>query len=365
VSPRVRTVLVQIGSFVLAGVLLYLALSGVDFAEIGRALRQADYRWLAPLAAVLMLSHWLRAWRWKLLLDALPEAGADERKPLSTGRAFSAVMIGYMTNYAAPRLGEVVRSANLATRERLPFSSVFGTVVVERLLDVIMLLLALGLTALLFLEEAVTFNELFIAPLAEQTGGLSFLALVAVAVGVAVLLVYIFRQKLIRASFVERTWARRVRPVMVSFRDGLRTLVRSPQRAALVGTSIAMWLCYAVAAHLPFVLLRIAEPYDLNLLDSWAIMVIGSLGVVVPSPGGTGSYHYITIQTLVHLFGVGEADAATYAVLVHAAQLLLYVAIGCLCLLLQGASLRNFTSRRTTAEPVPDVNSVTKADRTV
>ena len=81
---------------------------------------------------------------------------------------------------------------------------------------------------------------------------------------------------------------------------------RARRPVALVVSTVLMWLCYVLMAHLPFVMLGMTDAYGLTLLDTWAIMALGALGIVVPSPGGVGSYHYITIQTLVHLFAVDE-----------------------------------------------------------
>lgn len=322
----------------LAGLLLYLALRGVDFAAVATALRQADYRWLLPLAFITLLSHWLRAFRWTLFLDALPE-GAGPAKPTRTATAFSALMIGYMVNYAAPRLGEVARSANLAQRENVRFSRVLGTVVVERILDVFVLALALLSVLLLLVGRFEAFHTLFVEPLLSRLSAplpLGALALAVVltlgllAAGVAYL----------RRRPAPAWWRRRVAPPLEAFREGLGTLTQTPRRAALVGSTVAIWACYALMAYLPLVLLGLNTAYGLGVVDAWVLMVLGALGVAVPSPGGVGSYHYITIQTLTLLFATTAADAATYAVLTHAAQLLLYVATGFVCLLLQGQGLR-------------------------
>jgi hypothetical protein len=98
-------------------------------------------------------------------------------------------------------------------------------------------------------------------------------------------------------------------------------------------------------AHLPFIMLGMDQAFQISVLDSWSIMLLGAIGVAIPSPGGTGSYHYITIQTLVFLFGVDSESAATYAVLVHASQMVLYVVVGAVCLMLQGSSVRVLRAR--------------------
>jgi uncharacterized membrane protein YbhN (UPF0104 family) len=332
VTARTRRRLTQAGSFLLAGVLLWLALRGVDFRTVWDALRTADYRWLAPLALLMLASHLLRAWRWVLLLRAT-DAPLDSRPATLLG-AFYSVMIGYMINYAAPRLGEAARTANLSARTRRPFAGVFGTVVVERLLDTAVLVLALISTVFLLADQLGVLNERFLAPALARLDAVPVSRLVVAGVGAlaaGALLTWGLRQR--------RLWADYVRPTLRSFRSGVLSLGRTGRPAALVVSTAGIWICYGLMAYLPLLILKMADPYDLSLLDGWCLMALGAIGVAIPSPGGTGSYHYITIQSLVWLFAVPRAPAATYAVLTHGAQLVVYVIVGFGCLLAQGRTL--------------------------
>lgn len=341
VTPRTRKILAQVGSFALAGVLLYLALRGVDFSEVGAALKEANYWWTIPMGVALLFSHWLRAWRWQVLLEALPpkhpEAGPQ---PVSRRVAFYSVMIGYMVNYAAPRLGEVARTANLASQEKLPFTGVLGTVVVERILDVLVLLFGLASVFVLLFDRFGAIQDLFIAPIQDRLGEGSVWILLALLVGVTLALGLLFVGLLRRKeSRFALFWSRRVAPLLISFKDGLATVLRSQRRLFLACTTAGIWLCYLASAYLPFLMFGMTEAFGLSLMDAWSIMMLGAIGVAIPSPGGVGSFHYITIQTLILLFGVDQATAATYAVFVHGGQLVLYVAVGFICILLQGSRL--------------------------
>ncbi len=336
-SRRLKSILVQGASVVLGGVLLWLALRNVDFGALGDALRTANYWYLVPLSVLMLGAHGLRAWRWQMLLEALPDAEQKtQRVPLKT--AFYSVMIGYMVNYAAPRLGEVARTANLATHTRLPFSGVFGTVVVERLLDV--LVLALGLVAALALlaERTAVIAPIF-APATDFLADppvawwVVIVAGLVVAVGGALL----FRAVLARSARAEG-FAGRVGATLRSFRDGLASVLRAPRRLGIALATLAIWAVYLVVTYLPLPMLGIT---GLGLDDAWVLLMVGAVGMAVPSPGGVGSYHYVTIRTMGGLFGVATAPATAYAVLSHAAQLVLYTIVGFACVLLQGASLRD------------------------
>lgn len=335
-STRLRNILVQAGSFLLAGLLLYLALRGVDFARMGLILREANYWWLLPLSLVTLLSHVLRAWRWQILLAALPADGPDApSKRVSLRVAFCSLMIGYMVNYAVPRAGEVVRSASLARAADVSFSQVLGTVVVERILDVVTLAVALVSVFILLFDRLDAVRAHLIDPALSLLAGISPLYYL-LALGLLVAL-GAWGLRLLRRR--EDGAPGRLARTVASFKEGMLTLVHSPRRGALAGSTLAIWFCYLLMAHLPFVLFGMDHAYGLRLIDSWSVMNLGALGVALPFPGGTGSYHFITIDTLDFLFNVPRDPAASYAILAHAGQLVLYVAVGFVCLLLQGAGL--------------------------
>ena len=132
---RLRGLLPLVLSLALGGFLLWLALRGADFDAVGHALADGAWGWLVPYVLVGLLSVVLRAWRWGMLIDALPERQGRIPLLLTSG----SVAIGYLVNYTAPRLGEVARTANVARQAPASFSAVLGTVVAERVLDVLAL----------------------------------------------------------------------------------------------------------------------------------------------------------------------------------------------------------------------------------
>lgn len=338
-TGRLRAWLIRLGSFALAGALLYLALRGANLAAMRDAFTSARYRWLFPLVGVVLLSHLLRAWRWTVLLDALPARNPAPPSRASLGTAFASLMIGYMVNYATPRLGELVRTGNQALRERRSFGAVLGTVIAERVLDVLVLALAVGSTLLLLASRSTELGRLFFTPIRERLAGLPLDSLLVTG-GLAIAAALLLGVLAWRSDALCDAWSQHAYPALATFRDGLVTVLRSGRPAALILSTFGIWCCYTLMAYLPLRMLSLAQPYGLGLLEAWELMALGSLGMLVPSPGGLGSYHYVTVQSLAYLFGVPETGAAAYAVLTHGAQLLLYLAMGSLCLVLQGDSLR-------------------------
>ncbi|MFP4227556.1 MAG: lysylphosphatidylglycerol synthase transmembrane domain-containing protein [Salinivenus sp.] len=359
-----RRRLFQAASFLLAAVLLALALYGADLDRIVEAFQQADYRWLPPLILLAIVGNLFRAWRWNVLIDALPplsdsDVSREEAAASNTLEAsFSSVMIGYMINYVAPRMGEIARTANMAARTPYRFSSLLGTVVSERIFDTAVLGLAL-LSAVALLSDRLSilqtqffgpaWDTLTSLPLGWLLGGL--LGLVVV-VGVSIALV---QQTNTKDSALGRFWSQTVKPTLTSFRHGMGTLLLSPRRGALLLSTVGMWGAYLFMAYIPFRMLDLAEPYGIGIGDAWALMAIGALGLLVPTPGGIGSYHYITEQALVHLYDVPSEAALTYAVLAHGAQLVFYVLAGGAAMLYQGTGAETFFPSRTeTPTPAGD-----------
>ena len=325
---RLRSLLPVVASLALAVGLLWLALRGADLGEIGPALAGGAWGWALPFVVVSVLSVVIRAWRWGLLIGALPG------RPRAGLRLTTAsVFIGYLVNYAAPRLGEVARTANVARGSDATFSGVLGTVVAERVLDVVALALALGAVALAYGGRLSGMGDAAVAGvrdvLASVPAGVVW-ALAAAALALAVA----------GAWWLRRRPAAEAGPSLLdAFRDGLASLVRTGRPVALVGSTAALWACYVVMSDLPLRLLGLSGAYGLGPAEAGAVMAVGGVGMALPAPGGTGSFHYATVQALTVLFAVTATSAATYAILVHAAGVVFYCAGGVLALVWQGTTL--------------------------
>lgn len=330
---RLKSLLSLAASVALAGGLLYLALRGADLAAVGDALAAGRWGWAVPFVAVALFSVVVRAWRWGLLLDALP--GSGPRPTAGLGLLTASVAIGYLVNYAAPRVGEVARAANVSRQSRASFSEVLGTVVAERLLDVVALALVLLAVAVAYGDRLAQVWSQAADGLAAAVGGASGSAL-WIALALAALAV---------AGAAAWVWSRRssgsgkLAEATAAFRHGLTTILNTGRTPALLGSTAVIWFCYALMTDLPFRILGMSAEYGLGLGDAWAVMAVGGIGMALPAPGGTGSFHYATVQALTLLFGVAATPAATYAILVHAAGVVFYCALGVAALVWQGTSV--------------------------
>ncbi len=341
--PRLKSALSLLASLALAAGLLWLALRKADLGAIGTALAEGDWAWMVPFVAVSLLSIVVRAWRWGLLVNALPEMPDTRRASL--GLLTGSVCIGYLVNYAAPRLGEVARTANVARQTEAGFSSVLGTVVAERLLDVLALGLALLGVAWAYGDRLASIWDAVAEGLATAAASLPAWALWAG--GLAVLLLVGLGVGLYRRQSAETSG--RLAGLAASFKDGLVTILHTRRTGALVASTVLLWVCYAVMSDLPLRILGLNETYGISVWDAWAVMAVGGIGMALPAPGGTGSFHYATVQVLTLLFGVAATPAATYAVLVHAAGVVFYCVLGVVALVAQGSSFGEVTQGARTA----------------
>lgn len=325
-SDRLKGFLSLTLSLALGGGLLWLALRNADLGAVAEALADGEWEWLAPFVLAGVASVVLRAWRWGMLVDALP--GREGRVPLRVTTA--SVAIGYLVNYAAPRLGEVARAANVSREAKAPFAAVFGTVVAERVLDVIALALALASVGVIYRDRlgAIVQNaSAHLGTLIAATPAWLIVAVVLLGLGAVV-----------GAAVVIRRGRGKIADLLASFRDGLVSVGRTGRPGMVLLSTILLWATYGLMADLPMRLLGLDQAYGLGLTEAWAVMAIGGIGMVLPAPGGTGSFHYATVQALTLLFAVSVTPAATYALLVHAAGIVFYCVLGIGALVWQGTS---------------------------
>lgn len=285
--------------------LLFLVRS-VNGTEVLRALSGINGWYLIPAVAVTFLGYFVRALRWRYLLVPLKRA--------SLANLYSATLIGYMANNLLPaRLGEFVRAYALADREQLESSSVFATLVLDRLTDgftVLLLLLVTVFTLHLPASHQSVQEGLFI-------GGYATLALY---VAVIFFLVLLKKNTLKALRFLEwllrpfpARFASKLIPLLGSFLEGVKLSSVSADRWGIVLSSLVIW----GLAIVPIDLTCRAFGLFLPLPVSAFILVLLVFAVMVPaSPGFVGTYHAACVYGLV-AFGVSREEALSVAIVIH------------------------------------------------
>jgi len=292
--------------------------------EIFESFRQANYGWIVFAFVLGILSHLFRTLRWKILLEPMGY------RP-GTGNVFMAVMIGYLANLALPRLGEVSRCGILTRYEKIPFNKSFGTVITERVIDLLSFILLFLLLILTQTGKIHTYIEQKIyAPLQDKfnldlIGGSYFTwALVILAAG-GLISVWIIHRK-----FRTTTLYKKVYNLLAGLLEGIRSLTRIKKPFLFVFYTFMIWLLYLLMAYVVF--FSLPETSYLRLDAGLAVLVFGSIGIMIVQ-GGIGIYPAITAETL-FLWDVAETKGYAMGWLIWASQTLLIILLGIFSLLL-------------------------------
>jgi uncharacterized protein (TIRG00374 family) len=320
-----RSLLVGIPISVVCG---WLAFRNVDYAAVATALREANYLWLFPVVGFSFLSYWIRAVRWQVMLDPI------KRVPIAG--LFSATMIGFLGNNLFPaRLGELLRAVAVGRKQRISKSSAFATIVVERAFDMFALLTFLGIVLLLS----------HVPRFVRVTGFLCFAIVVAMF---AILVLFQRRRRLaVRIlSFFTRHLPRKLSDradrLLHSFIDGLGVLTRGGHTLRVAMLSLVHW--FVVALTFEFCLLAFGithGPGGVPLHASLTILVIVSLGLMIPSsPAFVGTFQAFTVAAFATM-GVDKSRALSYSLVYHAGQFLPVTLVGFYFLWRDGLSLRD------------------------
>jgi uncharacterized protein (TIRG00374 family) len=284
----------------ISAVCLALLLRTVDLAKTRDAFAQADPAWLAGSLGLIAAALVMRCWRWQLLF--LPNDRVSLRGTLGS------TLIGYMFNTVLPgRVGELARASLIGQTDRVSTARAVGTILIEKILDVLALLILLG-------------GLLSVMPLPPEVSGAGQKAAVAFgALALALVLASYFRAPVVRWAerhldrlpLLERLRPSRTIHLVLDATDGLR---RPDLALVQVVTSAILW----GLAFLTVVAVMRAFHLDVPLTAAALVLVTTNLGMTVPSaPGYVGVYHYIAVVTL-RFFGVDDAVSLSFAVALHA-----------------------------------------------
>lgn len=306
-SSRFKTVLQYVVILAVTAALIWFSLRGLTgtdgedkFDYLLHAWQSADKGWLFLMAGVAMLSHVIRAERWRMLMEPVG------LKP-KLSDSFLSLMVGYLVNLVIPRGGELSRCYNLYKLDKTPVEISFGTVVVERLADVICLLVLICVSFLVEYEKLLQFIETL--PIgAGNNNRLTtvFFILIALAL-VAVLCWWLVKKNKKINTFVQKTW--------LGFREGLLSVFRLKNKWLFIFYSVAIWVLYFVMSYC--VMMAFDETKHLGITAVLSLFAIGSIAMAAPLPGGTGSYHVLVPRGLHFLYGIAMDPATAFTFIFH------------------------------------------------
>jgi glycosyltransferase 2 family protein len=311
----------KIAAFLALGILLlFFAFRGVAFEKLASTLKTVNFWWIGLSLFFAALSFFSRARRWMLLIEPLGF------KP-SFRSTYHSLMVGYLSNFALPRVGEVTRCVTLGKREKIPVDSLIGTVIVERVTDLVMLFLIMFVLLFSWMEKfGAFFGEQVYVPIQQKFielfgGAWVFWLILLVAVFLLFLLIYLFRKKLARFSLV-----RKIRDILTGILDGLKSIYRMERKWEFVFHSLLIWSLYILMTWV--VVFSLEELSGLSFIDGMFLLVIGGLGMSAPVTAGFGAYHWITSRGLMFVYGFTLETGTAYAILAHESNSLLTILLG-------------------------------------
>ena len=324
-TGNVRKVLQYLLSLIIAIGLLYLVFRKQSLSDIWESILEAEWYLIAISLAMGLISHVIRAYRWNLLFAPLGH------KP-RIGVTFLAVMVAYIANLILPRAGEVARCAFLDRKAGIPTATGFGTVVVERLVDLLALLVVMLLVFLTELDNLLGFfQDQFQSRLASLpvTQILSVLVITALVLGGA-LLWWLFRmggkEVLMRTQLYQR-----LAPILNKFMEGLVAVRKMERPLRFWAATVVIWALYFGMTYV--VVLAYPATVHLTATAGLALLVVGGFGMAAPVQGGFGAYHIFVASFLI-IYGVPIEEGKIFAALLHSTQTALILVIGSLALLI-------------------------------
>ncbi len=299
----------------ISSVLMYLAFKDQNVSEIISKLSTVKYEWLIISILFGALAFASRGLRWIYLINALGYKASKKN-------SINSVAVGYLTNILIPRAGEISRCTSLQQVEKIPFDKLFGTIILERVIDFAILITLILITLIYkFKEINVFFKEVF----GESSGNIFSNPILLFLIGF-VLVIFIFKKQIKKLGFFEK-----IIKVLNGLKDGFSSLKKINNKTPFILHTILIWVMYILMTYVCF--FAIEETKHLNIFDGIYITVIGGLGMVVPSQGGIGSYHLAVKLGLVGL-GIGVQPALLFAFAVHTAQTLMAIVFGIISSLL-------------------------------
>jgi hypothetical protein len=308
-------------AFLAVGILLlWFAFRNINVSKLRETLKEANYSWLILSVLFGFFAFVSRARLWVLLINPL---GYHP----SIRNSFYAMMSGYLANLALPRLGEITRCVALGKKEKIPVDQLIGTVVIERTVDFLSLLLIMIILIFTSGEQIGMFlNDSILIPIQQKVNNIFGNAWILWIV----LLVLAFTTFILMLK--NKSKLRKIRLFSKLFDltrgiiNGLKTITKLKRKWEFIFHTIFIWTNYALMTWI--VVFSLKSTSHLTFGNSIFILVIGGLAMSAPVQSGLGAFHYIVSRGLLIVNGIAIEDGLAYALLTHESQLIFVAIVG-------------------------------------
>ncbi|WP_162304585.1 lysylphosphatidylglycerol synthase transmembrane domain-containing protein [Maribellus luteus] len=311
--------ILQFLAFFAAGAFIFwLIYKDQDIEHIKSVLKNdVKYGWVWLSLFIGLLSHISRTLRWGLMIEPV----GHKPRFINT---FLAVMVGYLMNMAFPRMGEVSRCGVLARYEKISFTKLIGTVVAERLVDMISLLILLGVVIFSQFGKMIHFIESN-PEIKDKLMAVISSPVLLIALAVAVILFIVFRK-----AFKHTTIFRKMMEVIQNFKEGFISIRNIKQKGWFFFHSAFIWFMYYLMLYVIFFAFDFTS--NLTPIAGLTTFVLASFGMVAPVQGGIGAWHFMAKEAL-SLYGVANENGIIFAFVAHTSMTVMIIFIGIISLL--------------------------------
>lgn len=288
---------------------MYLAFKDIDFKLLLAELKKTNYFYAIGGTIIgTFAGSYVRALRWRYLLNPLKEN-------IKMSSLFPFVMIGYMMNALIPRGGEVARPVLTAQKENISRASAFGTIVVERIFDMLSMFIVFGFCLFFFREKI---SEAFYPYNIELISLWTSIGILAFVLIIVLMLLKLERTEQIvenlTRKFLPEKFQAKIHKIFISLISGFLFIKYPKYYFKIFITTALIWICYAVSTYLAF----FAFDIKLGFLDANLILVLMSFAMTLPLPGNSAGSYYLFVKTaLVSIYGVNPETAIGYAIVSH------------------------------------------------
>lgn len=291
--------------------LLWHSFRKIDLIQLWDDVKNAKYSWILLSLFFLAISLFFRALRWNIQMEAL---GYKTR----ASSTYGAVLIAYLANYIFPRLGEVIRCSVLKRKENIPFDKSLGTVVSERIIDLLVLFLLAFLVIIFQWELLGGLITSWMVPLVNKLKNNVLLGIIAIILVMLVIygIVIICKKN------------KKIASIWQGFVAGVKSVFTMRRKWRFLLYTLAVWGAYVMMTWMYFYMLR--ETSTLGVVEAITLLGIATIGFVVPVPGGIGTYHFIAITLLNGFYGISAQTAGSFAAINHGSQMIFYLITGVL-----------------------------------
>lgn len=333
-----KSILTIVISLAFAGFFLWFALKGLDFKVIQKSLAKANYWWVLFAACFGIAAYWFRAIRWNLMLEPMGHH-------ISNSNSLWSISFGYLMNLTIPRSGEVARATALYGVERIPVDQSFGTIILERVVDLVCMLCFLGLT-LIFKGDVI--SSVYESSGADFNPNKIFFIIGVLLLGAV--LFFMFKKRLANVPVLDK-----IIKFIDGILDGLTSVFKLKQKGKFILYTLGIWVSYYFAAYL--VCFALPETSDFTFDDGFLILVVGTFGMIIPASGGIGAFNLAMKYGFMALFismgksgELGGEIGLTYSFISLPLQICIMLVMGLISIPMLAKARNNIVAEKEFAE---------------